>query len=130
MTRQRFPAPPNAKDPSINPFVNHLKPTGTSVRFRFSLRRDAIDHATGNHRLSDRAVAAPVWTVCVQICYRGRQIVVRIHQPSRRRDDAVAVRIRIVGKGDVELVTQGHEFASSRTAKSNPFVSCRPNRPS
>ncbi|MOA27799.1 hypothetical protein D3C78_1486970 [compost metagenome] len=48
-----------------------------------------------------------------QIVDGNRQIMVRIHQP-RRRNYAVAVVIRIVGKRQVELVAQRQQATHRR----------------
>ena len=44
-----------------------------------------------------------------QIGDRHRQIMVGVHQPRRRRDDAVPVGIGIVGEGDLILVLEADQ---------------------
>ncbi len=51
-----------------------------------------------------------------QIANRHRQEMIRIHQTDRRRDDAVAVRIRIVAERHLILVLEldeaGHRIGT------------------
>ena len=66
---------------------------------------DAVDHGTGDERLADRGLGAPAGAVAEQIGDGDRQIVVGVHQPGGGRDDAVPVRVRVIAKGDVEVVS-------------------------
>ena len=44
-----------------------------------------------------------------QIANGDGQVMIRIHQPRRRRDDAVAIGIGIVAEGDAILVLQADQ---------------------
>ena len=56
--------------------------------------------------LPTAASRRPARAMRQQIADRHGQIVVGIHQPGGRRDDAVPVGVRIVGEGDVILVLE------------------------
>ena len=47
---------------------------------------------------------APLAPAAEQVLDADREVVVGVHQPRRRRDDAVAVGVGVVGEGDVEAV--------------------------
>src|SRR5271170_4630140 len=70
----------------------------------FKAGRNAIDHAAAHHGLADGGVFAPSRAIGKQVRDRDREIVIRIHQPARARDDSMPVRIGVVGKGDVETI--------------------------
>ena len=70
-----------------------------------------IDHAATDHGLTDRRSHPPARTLRQQVSDGDRQILVRVHQPERRRDDSVAVRIRIVGERYLVLIFHPHNRA-------------------
>ena len=65
----------------------------------------AVDHCAGHQRFTYRHIGAPLWAMLEQVVDGYRQIMVRVHQ-ALRRDDAMAVVIRIVGKRQIEFVAQ------------------------
>ncbi len=67
-----------------------------------------IDHGRGDQRLADGSISSPAGAVGKQILDRHRQIVVRVHQAGLG-DDAVTVVVRVITKGDVELVFKGNQ---------------------
>ena len=67
-----------------------------------------VDHGRGDQRLADGRPLGPAGSVGEQILDGHRQIVVRIHQ-ARLGDDAVTVVVRVIAKGDVELVFQSNQ---------------------
>ncbi|MNF72248.1 hypothetical protein D3C84_542200 [compost metagenome] len=72
------------------------------------LAGNSVDHGRGDQRLADGGVRRPTGSVGEQVLDGHRQVVVRVHQ-TRLGDDAVTVVVRIVAKGDVELVFQGNQ---------------------
>ena len=68
--------------------------------------RHAVDDGGRNHRLADRRLRGPFRAMAEQIVDRGRQIMVRVHQPARARHDTVPVGVGIVGEGHVEFRLQ------------------------
>ena len=50
--------------------------------------------------------AGPIWPVREQIADRHRQVVIGVHQACGPRNDAVPIRIGIVGEGDPEAILQ------------------------
>src|SRR5262245_40742667 len=72
-------------------------------------RDDSIDETAADERLADGHVAAPPRPIGEQVIDGDREIVVRIHQPRGTRHDTVAIRVGIVGKGDLETILQSHE---------------------
>ena len=102
-------SPPKQHEPSNKPGTNHLKPTGTS-------------HSDGRALCTTRSIMLLLTSVlptaacagqcgrCVQqVVDRHRQIMVRVHQPGRRRDDAVPVGVGIVGEGDLVAILEPDE---------------------
>ena len=67
---------------------------------------DAIDDAAADQRLAHPGVAGPVARAAEQVRDAGGQVVVGVQQAGARRDDAVPVRVRIVGERDVEAVLE------------------------
>ena len=67
---------------------------------------DAVDHGTADERLADLRIRRPLRARLEEILDGDGKIVVWIHEAGRRRDDAMAVEIRIVAEGDVEFVFQ------------------------
>ncbi len=65
----------------------------------------AVNHRGRDQRFTDSHVFAPQRTMLEQIVNGDRQIMVRVHQPCRRHD-AMTVVVRVVGEGQVKLVTQ------------------------
>ena len=63
------------------------------------LLHDPVDHAAADQRLADRGPGRPVRAVREQVADGHGQEVVGVHQPSRGRDDAVPVRVGVVGEG-------------------------------
>ena len=121
-------SPPKPSEPSIRPSTNHLKPTGTSTRRRPRSFADQVDHRARHERLADARVSRPVARAAEQVVDRDREVVVGVHQPGARRDDPVAVGVRVAGDGDVEAVAAARSARSSRTARSSPCGSCRRGR--
>ena len=70
---------------------------------------DAIDQAAADQRLADGRRRRPVGAMREQVVDGHGQVVIRIHQADRRRDDAVAVGVGIVGEGDAELILEADE---------------------
>jgi len=68
--------------------------------------RDAIDHAAAHERFPDRAVRPPFRPVRQQIVDRDGEVIVRLHQAGGRCDDAVPIRIRVIGECEAILVLQ------------------------
>ena len=66
---------------------------------------DEVDHRAGHERLADPRVR-PVARAAEQVVDRDREVVVGVHQAGRRRDDPVAVGVRVAGDGDVEAVLE------------------------
>ena len=66
--------------------------------------RRAVDDARAHQRLADPHVLPPVAVAAEQVGDARREVVVGVQQPGRRRDDAVAVGVRVVGERDVEAV--------------------------
>ncbi|MNI43152.1 hypothetical protein D3C73_974730 [compost metagenome] len=73
----------------------------------------AVNHCTGNQRFAHRHIGAPLWTMLEQVVDGHRQIMVRVHQ-ALRRNNAVAVVIRVVGERQIELVTQRQQTTHRR----------------
>ena len=68
-----------------------------------------VDHAAADQRLADRGLRRPSGTMREQVADGDGQVVIGIHQPRRRRDDAVPVRVGVVGEGDAVLVLEADE---------------------
>ena len=68
-----------------------------------------VDHAAGNDRLADRAVGTPFRSVRAKVGDGGRQEGVGIHQPRGWANNAVAVRVCVIGEGDIEAVPHGDQ---------------------
>ena len=99
-------SPPKPSVPSTRPGTNHLKPTGTSRTSRPSARRDAVDERARHQRLADRGARRPAGAVGVEVVDGDGQIVVGVHQPRARRDDAVAIGVGVVPERDGETIAQ------------------------
>ena len=68
---------------------------------------DPVDDAARHHRLADAGVRWPAWArAAEQVRDRRREIVVGIQQPAAAGDDAVPIRVGIVGERDVEAVLE------------------------
>ncbi len=67
-----------------------------------------VDHGRGDQRLADGRIGRPAGAMGKQILDRHRQIVVRVHQAGLG-DDTVTVVVRVIAKGDVELVFKGNQ---------------------
>ena len=63
-----------------------------------------INDRTGYQRFSDSRVARPIRTVLEDVPNGDCQIVVGVHQAHAGRDNAVAVKIHIVPKGNIEFI--------------------------
>ncbi len=102
-------SPPKPIEPSTSPSTNHLKPTGTSTsrRPRSATTRSIIDDET--RVLPTPDVAPPLARPAEQVGDHRAQDVVRVEQPGRRGDHAVAVRVGVIAQGDVESITQGDQ---------------------
>ena len=59
-----------------------------------------VDYAAADQRLANRGCGRPVRAMRQQIGDRNRQIMIGVDQPGRGRDDAVSIRVRVVGEGD------------------------------
>ena len=59
--------------------------------------------------LPTAAVARPVRPMRQQIADRHGQVMIRVHQPGRGRDDPVPVGVGVVAEGEVELVLELHQ---------------------
>src|SRR4029077_17288000 len=68
-----------------------------------------INHAATNQGLTDRDVNWPVRPMGQQISYGHSQVVIWIHQPGGRRNDAMPVGVWIVGESDIILVLEIHQ---------------------
>ena len=68
-----------------------------------------VDHAAADQRLADRGVRRPVRAVREQVADGHGQVVVGVHQPRGGRDDAVPVRVGVVGEGDAKLILEADE---------------------
>ena len=101
-------SPPKHRLPSASPGENHLKPTGTSssVRPRPATTRSIMLLETS---VLPTAAVGPLRAMPQQVANRDRQVVIRVHQAHRRRDDAVAVGVGVVAPGDVEAILQADE---------------------
>ena len=102
-------SPPKQHEPSNRPGDEPLEADRHLAEPAAELCHDAVDHAAADQRLADRGVGRPVGPVRQQVPDRDRQIMIGVHQPGRRRDDAVPVRVRIVGEGDPIPVLQADE---------------------
>ena len=69
----------------------------------------AIDHATADQGFADRGIRCPALAMGEQVLNRNRQVVIRIHQSGSGRDDAVPVRIRVVGEGHLVPIFEADE---------------------
>ncbi|KWV87536.1 hypothetical protein PFLmoz3_02819 [Pseudomonas fluorescens] len=69
-------------------------------------RRDAVDQAAADHGLAHGRIGTPVRAVLEQIVDGHRQVVVGRQQTTGRRDDAVAVVVRVAGEGNVETLLE------------------------
>ena len=58
----------------------------------------------------------------------GRQNMVGVHQPIRPSHDAVPVRIRVVGEGDVEFAVHSKQPGSWHSVRNSPSGCGRPSR--
>ena len=112
MRRNDAPAlssPPKPSDPSRRPSTNHLNPTGTSTRRRPNpaVTRSIMPLLT---TVLPTAASVDHWlSMREQVRNRDGQVVIGIHQSRRRRDDAVAIVVGVVGEGDVEAIAHRHE---------------------
>ena len=102
-------SPPKPQDPSRSPSTNHLNPTGTSESrlARCAATRSIIELET--RVFPDTGLGLPAWAVLEEIPDSHGQIVVRGEQACAPGHDAVAVRVRVVPKGDVELVLESDQ---------------------
>jgi hypothetical protein len=70
---------------------------------------DPVDHAARDQRLADHRLGRPLRPVRHEETDRDREIVVRVEQPHRRRDDPVPVRIGIVPERHPVAILQPDE---------------------
>ena len=70
---------------------------------------DAVDHAAADQGLADRRFRRPVGPMREQIPYGHRQVMVGVHQPCTRRDNAVPIGVWVIGEGDPVAVLETHE---------------------
>ena len=66
----------------------------------------AIDQATADHGFTHASIGAPLRTVLEQVIDGHGEVIVRRQQTTGRRDDAVAVVIRVAGESHVETLFQ------------------------
>ena len=109
-------SPPKQHEPSNSPGANHLKPTGTSHSLRPSFCTTRSIMLLLTSVLPTAACCRPVGPVREQVANRHRQIMIRIHQARRRRDDPVPVGVRIVAEREAVLVFEpdqpGHRIGA------------------
>src|SRR5262249_33619756 len=80
--------------------------------------------ATTNQGLTYRDVSWPARPMRQQIAYGYSQVVIGIHQPGRRRNDAVPVRVWIVGEGNVILILELYQTRHRiRTRRVHAYLS-------
>ena len=65
-------------------------------------RGHAVDDRGGHQGLADHGLRVPAGRGAVQVIDGDGEVVVRVHQPAVRGDDAVAVGVGVVAGGDVE----------------------------
>jgi hypothetical protein len=68
-----------------------------------------VDHAAADHGLADSRLRRPVRSMRQQVKDRHRQIMVRVDQPGRRRDDAMPIGVGIVSEGDLIAILEPHK---------------------
>ena len=95
-------SPPKPSEPSNSPVDEPFETDRNFDQLAAQRSGDAIDDAAADQRLADAGLRAPARAVREQIPDRDGQVMIRIHQPGRRRDDAVPVGIGIVAEGDAE----------------------------
>ncbi len=69
----------------------------------------AVNDAAADQRFADGGGGVPFRPMRQQIVDGHGQVMVRIEQAGRWSDDAVAVSVRVVAEGDVELVLELHQ---------------------
>ncbi len=79
------------------------------AQFAAEVLGDAVDHRAGDEGFADGRVVAPAGAVLEEVPDGDGQVVVGVHQPGAARDDAVAVDIGVVAKGDVEPVLEADQ---------------------
>ena len=102
-------SPPKQHEPSKRPGTNHLKPTGVSHSSRPSFCTTRSIMLLLTSVFPTAASVSPLRAMGEQIADGHREIVVRIHQARRGRDDSVPVRVRIVGERHLILIFQPHQ---------------------
>src|SRR5205823_13062121 len=83
-----------------------LEPDRHFAQLAPQLPGDTIDEAARDQRLADGGARAPARAIPEQILNGCCEVEVRIEQPMTWRDDAVAIRIRIVAEREVVAVLE------------------------
>src|ERR1039458_8700747 len=68
-----------------------------------------VDHAAADQGFADHDIRCPTLTMGEQVLNGNRQIVIGIHQSRGGRNDAVPVRVRVVGKGYLVTIFEAGE---------------------
>ncbi len=69
----------------------------------------AINHAAAHQCFANGRAGRPLRTMREQITNGHRQVMIRVHQTGGWSDDAVPVRIGVVGERDAEFILETHE---------------------
>ena len=82
-----------------------LEPDGHLEQPAPQVRGNAVDHRGRHEGLADSSVRAPARPCAAEeVLDRNRQVVVGVHQPVVRGDDAMPVAVRVIAGRDVEAV--------------------------
>ncbi len=98
-----------AKRAVQQPIDEILEAHGHLAQGASQVRRNAVDHRARDQRLANGHVLAPTGPVLEQVPDGSSQEVIGVHQPDAAGDDAVAVVVRVVAEGDVELILELHQ---------------------